>query len=122
MKRGISAYRHRNVVRQRLALGALGFGDGVADLPKGLGLAFAGRQHCVRDDALLERGAKKRLKFFVYARFRIRGRCFDQGMPATLAGKRRPRAWHMLEHELERVFRHQLEAFDAVGAGFKEPQ
>ena len=44
----------RNVVRQRRPFGALGLGNGVAELPEGLGLGLVGGDHGVADDALLE--------------------------------------------------------------------
>ena len=41
--------RHRDVVGQRLAFGALGLRDGVAELPEGFGLRFVGGKHRVGD-------------------------------------------------------------------------
>src|SRR5438132_11695583 len=36
-------------------------------------------------------------------------------LPRMLAGQRRPGIRDMLEHQVERILRHQLEAFDAIG-------
>ena len=46
--------RDRNVVRQRLAFRALGFGDGVAHLPEGFGLCLARGDDARRRSALLQ--------------------------------------------------------------------
>ena len=88
MKRGMSATGHGNVVRQRRAVGALGLGDGIADPPEGLGLRFVGGDHCILDQALLERLAKQRLRASARYRYRrLSERRFDQHVPAC-----RPRA------------------------------
>ena len=123
MKRGMSATGDRNVVRERLAFGALGFGNGVADLPEGLGLRFAGGDHRVADDALLERGAKQLLELRGDVRVarprssprpaRASGACPTSG--ARVSG-------NVLEHEVEQILRHELEALDAAGARFEEAQ
>ena len=90
-------------MRQRLAFGALGLGDAVADLPEGLGLRFARSDHRIADDALLKRNAEQPLELAIDVHVGVgRGR-FNQRVPGVLARQRRPCARNVLEHQLERV-------------------
>ena len=54
--------RDRDVVRERLPFRALGLGDGVAELPEGLGLRLVGGDRRVGDDALLKRRGEQLLE------------------------------------------------------------
>src|SRR5260221_3072900 len=45
----------RDIVRQRRSLGALGFGNRIAQFPESVGLRFVGREDGVADDPLLHR-------------------------------------------------------------------
>ncbi len=111
----------RNVVGEGLALGALRLRDGIADFPEGLGLGFVCGDRRVGDDALVERGDEKPLDFGAETGFRVRRR-LDQHVPGMVGGERGARAGNVPQHELERVLRHQLEAFDIVGARLEEAQ
>ena len=53
---------HGNVVSQRRAVGALRFGEGIADPPESVGLRLVGCDHCILDQALFQSLAKKRLQ------------------------------------------------------------
>ena len=113
MKRGMSATGTEMSWASVWPFGALGFGNGIADFPEGVGLGFAGGDDGVaRSMPCWSAAPSSGFELGGDVVRRIGRRRFDQHVPRMIAGERRARAGDVLEDESQRILRHQLEPLD----------
>ena len=89
----------------------LGLRDRIAQSPESLRLRLAGGDCGILDRAF----GQRRLQRLLQRRRLGAGRGhLDQDVPGMATGERRARSGNMLQHQIERARRHQLEALDRI--------
>ena len=109
-KDGDRGNRHRNVVLDRRALGFLGFGQNLAEIPQSLGLRKTGRDDRIAGDIILYRGTQYVLDQATRVFGGAAGGNLHQHIPWPVARQGAHHAGGMGQREIVRPLPDQLES------------
>ena len=106
----------RHIVFEARAVAALPLRDVLAQLPELAAFAFALREHGIGGEAGFERRGERALQHRVERILGAGAREFAEHVPGRGTRERRAAAGDVLQHEVQRQLRHELEARHAVAA------